>query len=83
MASVESTLDQIQANMLGWRTFRIISATEPMIQGEILCPASEEAGKRTTCSKCGLCDGHRFTGDNRKSIGIYPHGVGADNVHGD
>jgi len=28
-----------------------------VLSGEILCPASEEAGKRTTCDKCGLCAG--------------------------
>ena len=37
-----------------------------MVKGkEILCPASEEAGRRTTCDKCKLCSGMTI---NAKSI---------------
>lgn len=56
----------------GNRTFRVIKATHEIIRGaEILCPASEEAGKRTTCNACGLCGGAAI---KAKSIAIVDHG---------
>tara|TARA_R110000868_G_scaffold10386_1_gene51102 strand:- start:316 stop:714 length:399 start_codon:yes stop_codon:yes gene_type:complete len=81
MASVDS-LEELQvARANGWRTFRV-SSTLDVQKGEILCPASDEAGKRTTCEECGLCDGMhgnpRHPIDNRKSIMIPVHGRGAD-----
>lgn len=73
MASVDS-LDELQvARDAGWRTFRV-DVGEGRQVGEILCPASEEAGKRTTCERCGLCNGAR---DGVKSIYIPAHGRGA------
>jgi hypothetical protein len=38
---------------------------------EILCPASAEAGHRTTCDRCGLCSGAR---PGVKDIFIPAHG---------
>jgi hypothetical protein len=75
MASVEDATDQRIAVAAGWRTFRV---APPGVkgEGEIICPASEEAGKRTTCNKCGLCDGSRGDGDVRRSIVIGVHGNG-------
>ena len=44
---------------LGNRTFRVGHTVDEMVKGhEILCPASEEAGKRTTCNECKLCIGN-------------------------
>ena len=40
---------------------------------EILCPASEEAGKRTQCASCLLCGGASV---KAKSIAIVAHGAG-------
>ena len=73
MASCDSTRDVVDAKMAGWRTFRV--APELFVPGraEIMCPASEEAGKRTTCSACNLCNGARES-DARRDIAIVAHG---------
>ena len=73
MASVRSADEAQQAHDLGWRTFRIRSKTEPIEPGEITCPASKEAGRRTTCQRCVLCDGMRSESDSRKHIVIIRH----------
>jgi hypothetical protein len=70
MASVESVDNQNQANALGWRTFRVMRKNESLQTDEVLCPASEEAGKRTTCENCQLCSG---TSKKAKNIAIYAH----------
>lgn len=57
------------------RTFRVIpSASDIVVGKEILCPASKEAGQRTTCDKCKLCAGAAIAA---KSIAIVAHGAGA------
>jgi RecJ-like exonuclease len=38
---------------------------------EVLCPASKEAGKRTTCAACKLCGGTSTA--SPKSIAIPMH----------
>jgi hypothetical protein len=56
----------------GQRTFRVIKSVDDIVQGaEISCPASKEAGQRTTCAKCGLCGGSSV---KAKSIAIVDHG---------
>lgn len=56
----------------GKRTFRVIKATHEIVTGrEILCPASKEAGFKTTCNSCGLCGGSSV---KAKSIAIVDHG---------
>ena len=56
----------------GNRTFRVIKSTHEIVTGaEILCPASKEAGFKTTCAKCGLCGGSSV---KAKSIAIVDHG---------
>lgn len=75
MASVDNLLELVQAHNWGWRTFRVSRSSEPRVPGvEITCPASEEAGKRTTCDACTLCMG---TAKKARSIVIMPHGTGA------
>ena len=68
------TLDEARkAWAKGERTFRV-GHLASMVKGkEILCPASEEAGRRTTCDKCKLCSGMTI---NAKSILIPAHGTG-------
>jgi hypothetical protein len=75
MASVES-LPAAQAHWAtGRRTFRIVSSVADLVPGrEVLCPASTEAGKRTTCRECKLCAGTATRSD--KSIAIVAHGRG-------
>lgn len=57
MASADSVLDRREARMKGYRTFRVRLASEAREQGEIMCPASEEAGNKTQCATCLQCSG--------------------------
>jgi hypothetical protein len=71
MASVETEPLMHVANGLGWRTFRVSpKETQPIKGLEISCPASKEAGKKTTCNECGLCQG---TSKQAKNIQIQLH----------
>lgn len=76
MMQSADTLAQAQdAWSQGRRTFRVVASVNDIVRGkEILCPASEEAGKRTTCAACGLCAGASV---KAKSIAIPVHGAGA------
>lgn len=56
MASCDTDRDLLQARAAGWRTFRVSPSNNPGA-GEILCPASKEAGNKTQCARCGLCAG--------------------------
>lgn len=79
MASVDSEDDMHEAHSEGWRTFRVTSGQSKAIDGlEINCPASEEAGRRTTCENCKLCSG--TSSGSRKSIQIAAHGTGRKHV---
>ena len=74
MISVDSEVQAKHQWTLGNRTFRVGHSINDMVQGkEILCPASEEAGKRTTCDKCKLCSGNQI---KAKSVFIPAHGNG-------
>jgi len=73
MTSVESLGEAEQAWDRGERTFRVVKSVEQMVKGEVLCPASKEAGQRTTCVSCQLCAGNSKKG---KSIAIVAHGNG-------
>jgi hypothetical protein len=75
MASVETAGDAEEAQAAGWRTFRVRSPLSPLQPGEITCPASDEAGHRTTCARCRLCDGARRDDQDhrRKDIAIFAH----------
>lgn len=68
MASVHNSAQAEFAAKQGWRSF---VATKQGIQGLVNCPASEEAGFRSTCSKCGLCSGSE--GKGNKSVWILEH----------
>ena len=75
MTSADSTTDAFAAWSRGERTFRIVGSLSDIIHGkEILCPASKEAGTRTTCNSCKLCAGASIAA---KSIAIVAHGAGA------
>ena len=66
----------------GWRTFRVRrGAADPLLPGEIACPASAEAGARVQCDRCLLCDGAARMDIRRlPSIAIIDHGPGASRV---
>ena len=77
MISVDNVAQAKHQWKLGNRTFRVGNSVDDMIQGkEILCPASDEAGKRTTCDKCKLCSGNKI---KAKSVFIPVHGNGKTN----
>lgn len=57
MASVETPAGRELAKTKGYRTFRTKRPDDPVLSGEISCPASKEAGHKTTCAKCRLCGG--------------------------
>jgi len=74
MASVDSIDEMHEAHLAGYRTFRVSPGVGEQTDREIVCPASEEAGKRTTCENCQLCAG--LSTNSPKSIVIAAHGTG-------
>lgn len=78
MVSADNETQARQAWQAGQRTFRVIDTVADIVKGqEILCPASKEAGYRTTCFSCGLCAGASV---KAKSIAIPAHGAGASHA---
>lgn len=71
MASVDTSQEREEASALGWRTFRCRPIDGPLLAREVICPASDEAGHKTTCEKCQLCRG---TSRPAKDIVIQVHG---------
>lgn len=72
MISADTKEQALDAWAQGKRTFRVINSTHEVVTGkEILCPASKEAGFKTTCNSCGLCGGASV---KAKSIAIVDHG---------
>lgn len=57
MASADTLEEAQAARSKGLRYFRIRVEGQPLQRGEFVCPASDEAGKRTTCADCGACNG--------------------------
>jgi hypothetical protein len=79
MASADSVADMDAAHAAGWRTFRVTAEPLANLKGrEVVCPASEEAGKRTDCASCKACMG--TAGKARVSIQIAAHGGGKRHV---
>jgi len=79
MASADSEDEMHAAHALGLRTFRVAPIGATAIKGtEILCPASEEAGRKTTCEQCRACGG--TSSKARVSIMIPAHGAGKRHV---
>lgn len=70
MASVEDAEGKRRANALGFRTFRVGNSLDEMMDDEVLCPASKEAGRRVTCKECKLCKGST---SKAKNIFIIKH----------
>lgn len=72
MASVETVLGKVEANTLGWRTFRTKLAGDARLPGEKGCPASKEEGNRKMCDGCLWCSGAEY---GRGDIVIDAHGT--------
>lgn len=66
MASTHNSFETAIANDMGWRTFNV-----GILDNAVNCPASKEAGKKTTCVSCKLCNGSN--GNSKKNIYINPH----------
>ncbi len=68
MASVETPQQLQEARALGWRTFRVRLASEPLLPGEFVCPKSHEYelehGYRLLCIQCRACGGGAWTGQS-------------------
>lgn len=71
MASVESFAEALEARKLGYRLFRVRLPGESLIHREIACPASKEAGHRTTCFQCLACGG--TSSKAKVDIAIFAH----------
>ena len=83
MVSVDTLSEARDAWSAGRRTFRVIPVAEwqslgvkALQKGEVLCPASKEAGYKVQCQTCGLCDGAR----RGRSVAIVAHGLGRKRV---
>lgn len=72
MASADTIDEAARANLLGMRVFRVSMGLDVQA-GEASCPASAEAGRRSTCQKCTLCSG---TSIQARDIVIADHAVG-------
>lgn len=73
MASADNVEDVNAAHAKGYRTFRVTTGEDPvLVKGEVLCPASEEAGKKLDCDTCGACNG--VATGRKGSIYIPLHG---------
>lgn len=72
MASADSSGERAAASLLGFRTFRVRALADKVEAGEVICPASAEAGHKTTCSACKACGG--IGGKARADIVIRAHG---------
>jgi hypothetical protein len=73
MASCDNAADFTEAKASGWRTFRVRSADEALAPREVVCPASDEAGAKTTCNACKACGG--LSSKARADIAIVVHGA--------
>ncbi len=73
MASCETEGDCTAAVALGYRTFRVRLASQPLTPGEFTCPASKEANYRMDCVRCGACSG-ALRGGRNASPSIVFHG---------
>jgi hypothetical protein len=72
MASADNLDDAALANLNGMRAFRV-SVGNDRQKDETICPASSEAGKKTTCENCQLCAG---TTKTARDIVIQDHAAG-------
>lgn len=73
MASVDSAEEFAAARNLGYRTFRVRRPDEQLNEHEIACPASDEGGNRTQCTRCLACDGARRP--RAATVAIIVHGA--------
>jgi hypothetical protein len=68
MASTHTKNEAVKASKMGYQSF---IATNTIIDDAVSCPASKEAGYKSSCSKCSLCSGTE--GKGKKDIFILNH----------
>ncbi len=74
MASCDNASEYAKAKKLGWRSFRIrLNKDQPLLENEFVCPASSEAGRKTSCNKCRACMG--LEAKTKKDPCIIIHGL--------
>lgn len=74
MASCDNLAETKLAHAAKWRTFTVLPTEyHDKPSGSFLCPASEQAGRKLTCSECMACDGNRT--ERKASVFIPVHGV--------
>ena len=74
MASCDNEKEYTKAKSLGWRCFRVrFDNTQSLSENEFVCPASNEAGNKTSCEKCGACMG--ISAKTQKDPCIIVHGL--------
>lgn len=73
MASCDTQAEYQQAQQDGWRAFYVVPKGTAKVEGAFLCLASEEGGKKLTCTECLACNG-TATG-RTASVFIPVHGV--------
>jgi hypothetical protein len=71
MASVDSDAELDTARAMGWRTFRVMRADEPLASREFICPATVSDRQ---CHQCKACDGAP-RGASQASVAIVVHGA--------
>jgi len=74
MASADTLEQAAMANLYGMRVFRVSVGVDKQ-PGETVCPASAEAGRKSTCAKCTLCSGTRI---QARDVVIADHAAGHD-----
>jgi len=68
MSSVHSEEEESKARGMGYRSFVVNDEETTFVK----CPASKEAGNKSTCASCNLCSGTEGT-KSKKSIHILTH----------
>lgn len=69
MVSVDDEAEALFFQSRGARTFRVKRPEDPLLEGEVYCPA--DAAKDVQCIDCGLCSGAYRSG---RSVAINVHG---------
>ena len=62
MASVQTKAEAIEAQAMGWRTYRVDTEGIGATTGEIICPESRNS--KVSCDSCRLCGGTRKQAKN-------------------
>jgi hypothetical protein len=73
--SADSEGDALAAKGAGLGSFRVLASGENALPFEMICPASEEAGRVKTCATCKAC-----SGSGGASVAIHAHGIGKNAV---